>query len=146
MVDSVTVLAQAELIAHHIDLKPSIPPNLPTVAASKIELEQVLLNLVRNSIEAMQEGRDGGRILKIAATCKSGNEVRVDIVDSGPGLDPSIEDKIFEPFATTKSDGLGMGIAISRRIVEGAGGRLWIAKSGPDGLQVSLTLPVAGAI
>lgn len=143
VVEAVSVMAGAELRAKQIEFKPSVPPDLPPIMASRIEMEQVLLNIVRNAIEAMQDSANGERVLKVNAACDRDDGIRIDVIDSGPGLDPSIADRVFEPFATTKSNGLGMGFAISKRIVDGLGGRLWIRESGSDGLCVSLNLPTA---
>ena len=105
--------------------------DLSPVSGDRVQLQQVVLNLVMNAIEAMSTVGERPRELLIS-TCNIEDQVQVTVEDSGPGLDPNTMAKIFEPFYTTKSTGMGMGLSISRSIVQSHGGRLWAtAKDGP---------------
>ncbi|MGN1289005.1 MAG: sensor histidine kinase, partial [Bradyrhizobium sp.] len=115
-----------------------IEAGLPAVVCDRIQIQQVLINLIRNAIEAM-EGLGDAKSLAIRAR-RSGGSVRIEISDCGPGVESP--DRIFEPFVTTKTDGMGMGLAICRSIVETHGGRLW-AETGPAGeTTFTFALPV----
>ena len=91
------------------------------------QLQQVILNLIRNAGEAMEAVLNRERILRVTSAIHNANEVLVSIEDSGPGIDPENINRIFEPFYTTKSDGMGMGPAICRSIIEAHQGRLWVS-------------------
>jgi len=116
-------------------------PGLPAVRADAIQLEQVVVNLVRNGLEAMRE--DGSNDREIAIRTLSGKDgcVQVDVQDTGGGISAEIADTLFEPFATTKPDGLGMGLSISRSIIESHGGRLWATPNSGNGATFHFTLP-----
>jgi two-component system sensor kinase FixL len=104
----------------------------------------VLVNLVRNSMEALaQAGRHDGRVV-IEAQRANGGRVAIRVLDNGPGLDPDLAGETLAPFTTTKDDGLGLGLSLSRSIVEAHGGKL-VVDSGPRGMAVSFTLPAGGA-
>ena len=105
--------------------------NLSPVSGDRVQLQQVVLNLVMNAMEAMSTVGERPRELRIT-TGNVEDQVQVTVEDSGPGLDPNTMAKIFEPFYTTKSTGMGMGLSISRSIVQSHGGQLWI--SAKDGL------------
>lgn len=116
---------------------------LPPVAANRVQIEQALLNLLRNGIEAMRGARPAGGALDVRTSLNEEGLVQVTVSDSGPGIDPETRGRIFEPFFSSKSDGLGLGLAISRSIVEAHGGRLWAdPRSGP-GAVFHFTLPPA---
>jgi len=119
-----------------IDL--DVEGNLPPVAFDRIQVQQVLINLIRNSMEAM-DSVAGDRILGMRVR-RVGDVVRTEISDRGQGIE--FPDKIFEPFFTTKEDGMGMGLAICRSIVESHGGRLWAEMNEPQGAIFFFTLPV----
>jgi C4-dicarboxylate-specific signal transduction histidine kinase len=116
---------------------------LPPVAASRVQIEQVLLNLLRNSIEAMRDAPPGHDLIRIRVAADPDGMARVTVADSGPGLDPETLGRIFEPFFTSKVEGLGMGLAISRTIVEAHGGRLWAENGNGDGAVFHFTLKLA---
>jgi C4-dicarboxylate-specific signal transduction histidine kinase len=122
-------LAQPEAREHGITLRLELAASLPPVDVIAIQIEQVVLNLVGNGIEAMTDGRASGRDLVVRSYGDGG--VVVAVRDAGHGL-PEDRERVFEPFYTTKTSGLGMGLAICRSIVESQGGRLW-AESNPDG-------------
>ena len=112
----------------------------PRVLIDKIQIQQVVLNLVRNSIEAMQE--TDRRDLSIL-TCIEGNFAKVTVTDTGPGLQPHVAARLFEPFLTTKSAGMGIGLSICKTIVEGHGGRLWATPNLEAGVSFHLNMPLA---
>lgn len=105
-------------------------PNVDLVLADRVQIQQVLLNLIRNATEAMQDSAT--RRLLIAVTAAPDDMVRVDVSDTGHGLSPDVESQLFLPFVTTKPQGMGVGLSISRTIIESHGGRIW-ASSNPDG-------------
>lgn len=133
-------LVRGEAQARRVEMTHAAPHPLPPVSADRVQLQQVLLNLVMNSLEAM--GHDGGQrtIVLRAAPCV-GHWVQVDVADSGPGIDPAVDATLFEAFQTTKADGMGMGLAIGRSIVESLGGRLWFTPNDGPGVTFSFTLP-----
>jgi two-component system, LuxR family, sensor kinase FixL len=121
-------------VAFHLD------PEATFVLVSKIQVEQVLLNLMRNAVEAMQETEQ--RILTVATRRLDNEAVRIDVTDTGPGIAPEIGAQLFQPFVTTKRHGMGVGLSISRTIIEAHGGRLW-AEPNPDGGTIfRLTLKI----
>jgi PAS domain S-box-containing protein len=111
------------------------------VLADRVQLQQVLLNLLMNGMEAMSSAGDHERQLLIVTRSMDTVHVQVTVEDSGTGLDPSMMSKIFEPFYTTKSDGMGMGLSISRSIIQNHGGRLWASANEGPGTSFHFTLP-----
>jgi signal transduction histidine kinase len=109
-----------------------------------VQLQQVLLNLILNGIEAMKTVTDT-KELTVSSTLTEPGCVLVSVEDNGPGLDPDIAPRIFEPFVTTKADGLGMGLSICRSIIDAHGGRLWVSPRAPHGTALSFTVPVGAA-
>jgi signal transduction histidine kinase len=122
-------------------LKTHLAKPVPLVLADRIQLQQVLLNLVINAIEAMSGVDDGPRQLVVQSAPDAAPGVRVTVRDSGPGLDPQRLDQLFDAFYTTKPHGLGLGLAISRRVVEAHGGRLWATANTPRGAVFQFTVP-----
>ena len=117
--------------------------NVPAVAADTLQIQQVILNLVRNAADSITHaGRYDGRI-EIAATVDEPGFVRISVRDNGPGFDPALAADAIAPFTTTKADGMGLGLALSRSIIEAHRGRLWIGGDAA-GAVVSFTLPIAG--
>ncbi len=119
----------------------SLGKGLPQVKGNFIQLEQVVLNLVRNAIEAMESTIEGEHVLRVSTAKKVSEEIELAIRDSGPGLPPALGLQVMEPFVTTKKAGLGMGLAISRTIVEAHGGRLWISSPRGGGTIFHVALP-----
>jgi PAS domain S-box-containing protein len=134
----VTALTRVEIHRNHVTLRTQLANELPPVQADRIEFQQVMLNLIINAIEAMEES--ARRDLLIASR-KDGSKVRVEVCDSGQGLKPEIADHIFQPFFTTKSSGMGMGLAICRTIVERIGGKLSARANAPCGTVFELIIP-----
>jgi two-component system sensor kinase FixL len=115
-------------------------PEVLFVRAHRVQIQQVLLNLLRNAHEAAEQGGAAAPQVRIR-TCRSGESVEVSVADNGPGLLPEEDSRIFEPFVTTKADGLGMGLAISKTIVEAHGGRLWASSTEGGGATFRFALP-----
>jgi signal transduction histidine kinase len=116
---------------------------LPAIQADRVQLQQVILNLIMNAVEAMSGMGDGDRELSITTIRNTSNSVSVSVQDSGPGLDPKTMDRMFDAFFTTKSKGMGMGLAICHSIIETHGGRLWADPNEPRGATFQFTLPLA---
>ena len=113
------------------------------VMANKVQIEQVLVNLVRNSLEAIQgSGKATGNIV-IQSRVLSDDVIETTVTDTGPGIDADMADKIFHPFQTSKSSGMGMGLSISRSIIQAHGGELWVDNEYPDGALFGFSLPVS---
>jgi PAS domain S-box-containing protein len=143
LVADVLALAQSELDNYQILLRNDIPACLPKIIAARVQLQQVILNLIMNAAEAMSSVNERDRWLTIASNLDGEASVEITIEDSGSGIDPAHLDKIFDPFFTTKANGMGLGLAISRSIVEAHGGRLWASTRNPFGTVFHLTLPVS---
>jgi two-component system sensor kinase FixL len=115
-----------------------IDPRIDFVLADKIQIQQVLLNLMRNAVEAMQDCSQ--RELRISAHPMNGDTVQIDVADTGPGLADEIAKHLFQPFVTTKRDGMGVGLSICRTIIEAHGGHIWAERNADGGTTFSLTL------
>ena len=118
------------------------PALLPAVLVDRIQMQQVLLNLLRNAVEASRAG-DGARLVSVGLRASDGEAIEVSVHDDGPGIAEEIRPRLFAAFATTRPHGLGLGLAISRTIVEAHGGRIWLERPGPDGTEFRFTLPLA---
>jgi PAS domain S-box-containing protein len=140
LVDGAITLARIEATQSHIDLRVGIAPRLPVIDVDRVQIEQVLLNLLRNAIEAIGDGEP--RTVTLEARRKAGPAVEFIVSDTGPGLADEIAGRIFEPFVTTKASGMGLGLSISRSIIEGHGGQLRLVRSGPAGTVFAFDLPV----
>ena len=135
-------LIQAELQRNRVGLQTGLANDLPLVPGDRVQLQQVIVNLIVNALDAMAGVSDGIRELTIASGAAAPNDVFVEVQDTGPGLDPASLDRLFQSFYTTKPDGMGMGLAISRSIVEVHGGRLSATPNEPRGAVFRMTLPV----
>jgi signal transduction histidine kinase len=126
-------LVSAEANSKHVNLRWTIQPGLPLVHGDSVHLSQVLLNLLTNSIQAVQTRSMDSRLIVIEAKPGAATgEVEICVQDSGPGVPAAIVHRIFDPLFTTKPEGMGMGLALSHSIIEAHGGRLWAAKAGPQ--------------
>jgi two-component system sensor kinase FixL len=134
-------LAAAEARQSGVELKSEVEPGLPQVLADSIQIQQVLLNLVRNAVEAV-DGADSQRREVSLGVRRAADGVQFTVRDTGPGLAPESRDKVFEPFYTTKADGIGIGLPLSRSIADAHGGRLW-AGAEAQGAAFHLVLPAA---
>ena len=141
----VLVVAQSEVQRHRVILQTRLLDDLPALWGDRIQLQQVMLNLLTNAIEAMSWVGEGPRELWVETALGESAEVVITVRDSGPGLAPQHLDRLFDAFYTTKPDGLGMGLAISRLIVESHGGRLWATGNVPTGAAFQFTLPMGSA-
>jgi C4-dicarboxylate-specific signal transduction histidine kinase len=141
----VLTLLHIELEEHDVLTKASLKEGLPRVMADRVQLQQVIFNLVTNAIEAMSSTAAGSRVLRLRSEETETGECIVAIEDSGPGIEPETLKRIFEPFFTSKSKGMGMGLSICRSIVEAHGGRLWVTGNTPRGAVFQFVLPVAAA-
>jgi PAS domain S-box-containing protein len=137
----VLALAQSEVQAQRVSLQTRPGGGLPPVWGDRIQVQQVILNLLMNAIEALSGVGEGPRDLGVETDRGTSGDVVITVWDSGVGLDPASLDRVFDAFYTTKPDGLGMGLAVSRSIVESHGGRLWAAGNTPHGAVFRFTLP-----
>jgi PAS domain S-box-containing protein len=138
----VLAFTERELRSHDIVLETRLDSTLPKVTGDRVQLQQVLLNLIVNAIEAMGAVNNRPRELTIVSA-RGTDGVEVEVRDSGIGLDPHRAEQVFEAFYTTKTEGIGIGLSISRSIVEAHGGRLWAAPNEPHGAVFRFSLPVA---
>jgi two-component system sensor kinase FixL len=145
LVDETLAVCRTDLESHGIVLESRLGRGLPHVAADALQVEQVMLNLIRNATEALSHaGRQDGRIV-IEAAAEPKGMVTMRVTDNGPGLDPDLAGQPITPFATTKRDGLGLGLPLSRSIIEAHGGEFRI-ESTPRGVSASFTLKAAGIV
>jgi C4-dicarboxylate-specific signal transduction histidine kinase len=142
LIGEVTALLQAEVGRNHVTMKAELASGLPAAMGDRVQLQQVIMNLILNGIEAMSEVADRQRVLLIRTERKGSDELLVTVRDSGTGIDPKDEKRIFEAFFTTKAKGMGMGLSISHTIIEAHGGRLWAHANADHGATVQFTLPV----
>jgi two-component system sensor kinase FixL len=126
-----------------ISLRTQLAAGLPSVAVDRVQIQQVLINLMRNAIEAMQGAPK--RVLTVSSARDDGPFLRVSVADTGPGLSDAMAATLFQPFVTTKAQGLGIGLSICRTIVEAHGGRLWVEKNERGGATFHFRLPVPEA-
>jgi signal transduction histidine kinase len=138
----VIALVRSEVQRNGVALETHLAGDVPLIMGDRIQLQQVLLNLLMNAIEAMSGVGAGPRELWVSSEFVAATEVLVAVRDSGPGFDPQSFDRLFEAFYTTKPHGLGMGLAISRSIIEAHAGRLWATAYAPHGAVLQFTLPM----
>lgn len=144
LVKDVISLVHSDAVARHVALDCAVAPGLPLVAGDRVHLSQVLLNLIMNGMDAIQSSPAILKRVLIEARPKEAGKIEVAVTDSGPGVPAEVMDKVFEPFYTTKSGGLGMGLPISRTIIEAHGGKLWAERAtGGRGLTFRFTLAQA---
>jgi PAS domain S-box-containing protein len=143
-VREVLAVLQAELQIRNTSLRLQLNDRVPSVKGDKVQLQQVVLNLVMNAIDAMSTITDRRRVLTIQSEVGEDDNVLVVIQDCGPGLDAATAERIFDPFFTTKTGGMGMGLSISKTIIENHGGRLWAAPVVPVGTALHFDLPIRG--
>jgi PAS domain S-box-containing protein len=135
-------LTAGELRRHGVALQTDLAAGDRPVLGDRVQLQQVLLNLIMNGVEAMRGVTERTRELTVSSSLAEPGSVLVSVEDTGVGLDPAIAERLFEPFFTTKSEGLGMGLSICRSIVEGHRGRLWASPRAPHGPAIRFTIPV----
>lgn len=136
-------LSNPDLKRHGATLVRHLDSKLPRVIADEIQIQQVMINLLRNAAEAMRDTPADERVIRVAAGSADAGFLRVDVTDAGCGIPEQDLEKVFDAFHTTRSSGMGMGLAISRSIVEVHGGRIWAANNTIRGATFSFTLPLA---
>ncbi|MDK1378677.1 MULTISPECIES: PAS domain S-box protein [unclassified Sinorhizobium] len=141
-IHEVIALARGEMQQNGVALETQLSSDVPIILADRIQLQQVVLNLMMNAIEALNSVEKNGRELLVRSATDKSEHVVISVQDSGPGFDPNRMDLLFDAFYTTKPQGLGMGLAISRTLIEAHGGRLWATANAPRGAVFQFMLPV----
>ena len=145
LVRDVLALVRGELASHGVSLQVDLRRELPPVTADRVQLQQVLLNLIMNAVEAMSSVDNGERSLLLTSDLHGSSDVVITVEDSGPGIDPDQMHRVFDAFFTTKSHGMGLGLSICQSIVESHGGRLWTSHRIPHGSVFHVQLPGGGS-
>jgi PAS domain S-box-containing protein len=141
VIDDTLPLVRRELFSHRVTLELEMAAELPPVAGDRIHLQQVVINLLMNAVQAMESLGDDPRELVVRTRAQEDGQVLVAVQDSGPGFAPGSEDHLFDAFFTTKSNGMGMGLSICRSIIEAHGGRLWAQANEPRGAVFQFLMP-----
>ena len=144
LAQDVVTIVRADANTKHVTIDLAVPSTLPPVRADRVHLSQVLLNLIMNAIEAVSEAAGPQRRVSIEAHVRADGCCEISVSDTGTGIPPDQLDRIFEPFVTAKANGMGIGLSISRSIVEAHGGKLW-AENGPRGATFHFTVPLQEA-
>lgn len=142
LVGEVVALMQVEALRNDVVMRTELAPELPLVTGDRVQLQQVMVNLVLNGIEAMTGVTDRPRLLVVRSENHEPDGVLIAVRDSGTGIDPMDEKRMFDTFYTSKPNGMGMGLSISRSIVEVHGGRLWASVNDDRGATLQFTLPI----
>jgi PAS domain S-box-containing protein len=142
-IQEVLALTRSEVQRHQVSVHTALFPDHLLVLGDRVQLQQVLVNLIKNASEAMSAITDRGKLLEISSQITESGKAIILVQDTGAGLDPATAEHIFEPFFTTKSSGMGMGLSICRSIIEAHGGRLWAAPRSPHGTAFQFTVPLA---
>jgi signal transduction histidine kinase len=141
----VMALSLSDLQRSRVALESQLAENLPNVAGDRIQLQQVILNLLRNASDAMVDVHDRPRRLAIKTEQEGGDRVRLSVRDAGVGVDPRSMTKLLDAFYTTKTDGMGIGLSVSRSIIERHDGRLWSEPNDGPGATFSFSIPIGRA-
>ena len=144
MIRETIAIIRGELEAARVQLQLELAPQLTPVSAHKGQLQQVILNLITNAVDAMRAVTNRPRVLSVRSAASGADHLSIAVEDSGPGIDLEHVDRIFDAFFTTKSHGMGMGLAICRSIVEAHGGNLSVSAAAPHGSVFRLVLPCGG--
>jgi two-component system sensor kinase FixL len=140
LVEGAMLLGTVRAVESGARVEVALAPGLPRILANRVEIQQVLVNLFRNAMEAMRG--QPRRVLAIATEMDGPDAVMVSVSDSGPGIDPDILARLFQPFATGKANGVGLGLRICQSIVEAHEGRIWAAPNADGGVTFRFRLPV----
>ena len=146
LVGEVAALVRSDALARHVNLEVAVANDLPPVFGDAVPLQQVLLNLIVNGMDALDETDQGKRLVSVTAAPGGPKMVEIAVNDSGRGIPADKLNSIFEPFFTTKADGIGMGLSISRTIIEAHGGRIWAENQHECGASFRFTLPIAEGV
>jgi PAS domain S-box-containing protein len=138
-------MSRSNLRSGGIRLEMNLASDLPRILGDRVQLQQVVMNLMRNAVDAMKEGDGAHREIVVATERIDGDQMRLAVTDRGPGIDTCDLEKVFEAFYTSKQDGMGIGLSLSRSIIEHHGGRLWAARNEGPGVTFFFTLPTAGS-
>jgi signal transduction histidine kinase len=138
----VIALSLSELHRNRLTLQMQLAHDLPDIYGDRVQLQQVILNLLLNASDAMKGVANRAREILVRTELQHDDAVRLTVVDSGIGIDRKQAEKLFEPFYTTKSAGMGIGLSVSRRIIERHGGRLWAEPNGGHGASFSFSIPI----
>jgi signal transduction histidine kinase len=139
----VIALSTSELQRRRAHLQTEFADDLPPVSADRVQLQQVILNLMLNGADAMEHIEDRPRSLLVKTQPETGGGVRLEVRDVGTGFDPGVAEKLFEAFYTTKADGMGIGLSICRSIIESHKGRLWATPNDGPGATFGFSIPLA---
>jgi len=139
----VVALTRGEAVKNRVSVRTQLAEGLPPVEGERVQLQQVILNLIMNAIEAMSGQNEAPRELLLSTETAEPDEVLVVVGDSGPGLPPAALERLFDAFYTTKPNGMGMGLSICRSIIKAHGGRLWATANSPRGAVFQFTLPIS---
>jgi PAS domain S-box-containing protein len=146
-VQAVLALLRGDVSRRGVTIRAELGEAMPSVSANRVQIEQVILNVVRNAIEAMAAHSAQERVLHIATEhLAERDRVQVTVCDTGPGIPEAVRSRLFEPFQTTKTNGMGMGLSISRSIIQSHGGRLWVEPAPSGGACFRFTLPLAARV
>jgi hypothetical protein len=140
-INEVIELAKSAITENGVSVQARLTERMNPVQGDRVQVQQVVLNLILNAIEAMGSVEAGARELLISTEQSQANGTLVAVRDSGPGIDPECLERVFEAFYTTKSGGIGMGLSICRSIIEAHGGRLWASANLPRGASFHFALP-----
>jgi signal transduction histidine kinase len=146
LVDEVAALLRVDAAARHVKLDVAVPGDVPHVRGDRVHIQQVLLNLILNGMDALNGARLEDRRVGVTARVNGApgaHSIEIGVDDAGPGIPADRLARIFDPFVTSKPNGMGMGLAISRTIVEAHGGRIWAENKAGGGAAFRFTLPIA---
>ena len=144
LIDDVATVVGTDALLKNVSITLDLAPQLPLVSGDRVQLQQVVLNLVANAFEAVSDA-DQPRNVLLRTRTRGPNAVQVDVVDTGPGIAADALTSIFEPFVTTKRSGMGMGLSVSRSIVDAHDGRIWAENNADGGASFHLVLPAISA-
>lgn len=146
LVRDVARLADVDSRLQRIGLRLQLAKELPIILADSVQIQQVILNLVRNAVEATERVKEVGKGITVYTALADGSEVHISVADAGTGVAPEAAEKLFRPFFTTREDGMGLGLSISRSIAEAHGGRLWFTPNSHAGVTFHVALPVGSSV
>jgi signal transduction histidine kinase len=143
LLEEAMTLAQAEASARHVRVDLDAPANLPDLRGDRVQLEQIVLNLVHNAVDAIAAGdQSHGHVLVVARRHAGPPRVEISVLDNGPGIEPELAGRLFDPLTTTKQDGLGLGLSICASIMEAHGGRVWLHSGKPGATEFRFSVPL----